>query len=204
MPSFSAPDLRPLAVFDFDDTLIEGDSLWSFFFLTSGYVRTCAALAEALAVLAWRTACRTGDGDRRTLLKSVLLRRLLKGRHKAELCPAIEALRRGLRWKTETRRKLMDHYAAGDHVVIATGSLNLYMPELLEELPHHALICTNVAVENGVITGAMPDGNCVRQRKAELVQAYMASRGPFGESWGYGNLPHDLPMLNLVKHRIVV
>ncbi|MDD3371960.1 MAG: haloacid dehalogenase-like hydrolase, partial [Alphaproteobacteria bacterium] len=67
-----------------------------------------------------------------------------------------------------------------------------------------ALICTDIGVENGVITGDMIHGNCVRLKKAERVEAWLAEHGPFDESFGYGNYPHDVPMLNLVKHRIIV
>ncbi len=62
------------------------------------------------------------------------------------------------------------------------------------------MICTTV----DIATGAMTSGNCVRRHKAEMVAEYMASHGPFGNSWGYGNLPHDLPMLELMKNRIVI
>ncbi|NTU76734.1 MAG: haloacid dehalogenase-like hydrolase, partial [Alphaproteobacteria bacterium] len=81
---------------------------------------------------------------------------------------------------------------------------DVYLSALLEKVPYDALICTRLQAKDDVLTGLMESGNCVRQRKAELVAAYLAAHGPFAESWGYGNLPHDLPMLALVQHKIIV
>lgn len=194
--------LQPLAVFDFDDTLIEGDSLWAFLsYAGGGTLRMSTAFVRATATLVvddWR------DESFRTLLKERLLRRLIAGKGCDELKPAVERLRGWRRWKEPIRQVLLDHYAKGHHVVIASGSLNLYMPRLIDDLPHHALICTDVAVVGGVVEGSMPNGNCVRKRKAERVATYMREHGPFGESWGYGNAPHDVPMMELMTHRVTV
>jgi phosphoserine phosphatase len=75
---------------------------------------------------------------------------------------------------------------------------------MVKNLPHHALLCTDVGVGDGVVIGDMPLGNCVRQGKAERVATYMKEHGPFGESWGYGNFPDDVPMMNLMKYRVIV
>ena len=74
----------------------------------------------------------------------------------------------------------------------------------MQDLPHDAIICTQIEVKDGAVIGTMVRGNCVRQRKAELVEEYLERNGPFAESWGYGNLPHDLPMLDLLKHRVII
>ena len=137
-------------------------------------------------------------------MKAYLLEKLLAGRAVSELAPSVGKLRNWRRWKDAVRKTLLQHHEAGHHIVIASGGLDLYLPELLKDLPHHALICTQVGVTNGTITGEMIFGNCVRLRKAELVAEYIEENGPFAEGWGYGNLPHDLPMLNLLKHRIII
>lgn len=200
--------LQPLAVFDFDDTLIEGDSLWAFLSYASGSaMRVLAATAGAsfkISAMRIRGGQRPDHATVRTMLKEELLQRLLAGRPCGELGPAVERLRSWRRWKEPMRQALLDHHAKGHHVVIASGSLSLYMPRMIDDLPHHALICSDVAVVDGVIEGSMPNGNCVRKRKAERVAAYMREHGPFGESWGYGNAPHDVPMMELMTHRVVV
>ncbi|MDP9195917.1 MAG: haloacid dehalogenase-like hydrolase, partial [Pseudomonadota bacterium] len=63
---------------------------------------------------------------------------------------------------------------------------------------------TDLEVVDGILTGRMDGGNCVRQEKARRVRAFLEQHGPFDETWGYGNRPHDIPMLDLLDHRIIV
>lgn len=206
----SAPAENPvpaIAVFDFDHTLIETDSFWYFLACIAGWPRTIGAFLESLGILLVRWARNRHDPvfrDTRTFVKDYLLRRILAGKKKSHLSSAVEKLRQRLRWKDPVRRALMEHHAKGHRIVIASGGLDIYLRELLKDMPHHDLICTRIEVRDDTLTGAMLSGNCVRLRKAELVAEYIAAHGPFAESWGYGNLPHDQPMLDLVKHRIVI
>jgi HAD superfamily hydrolase (TIGR01490 family) len=200
-------NLTGLAVFDVDDTLIKGDSFMPYLYHLRGRFKTMYALA-ASAIAYFRERPADHIVDMRTFLKDQLMRRLLKGVSVTDSNDAAEKLRIWRQWYAPMRDKLMDHYAKGHHIVIASGGLDLYLPEILKDITYHALICTEVGHEGGVITGQMTNGNCVRERKAELVSeyinAYVSKNGPIGESWGYGNYPHDVPMLQLVKHRVLV
>ena len=196
-----------LAVFDFDHTLIEGDSLWPFLVYAAGWPRALLALVEAVFSLARRYLADKKDpeiADYRTFIKTRMLRRLLAGRTVAELAPAIEKLRGWQKWNELMRRALLEHHDKGHRIVVASGGLDLYLPELLGDLPPRALICTRMEARDGVLTGEMLSGNCVRARKAEILANYILRNGPFAESWGYGNYPHDVAMLDLVKHRVIV
>jgi HAD superfamily phosphoserine phosphatase-like hydrolase len=194
---------RTIAIFDFDHTLIEGESFWAFLSFVVGWPRTIMAAVEGLALFAVQRI--TGKNvELRTFLKAHLLGRLIAGRRTDDFKPAIEKLRGWIVWKKPIHAALLDHHAKGHRIVIASGGLDIYLPELLKDLPHHAIICTTIGIQNGIVTGEMTFGNCVRDRKAELVTAYLAEHGGFTESWGYGNLPHDLPMLGVLKHRVVV
>lgn len=198
---------RTLAVFDFDDTLVQGDSFWPFLAYVAGWPRTGFALGAALFDFGLRRLKDKNDPalqDPRTFIKLQLMQRLLAGRTLASIAPALQKLRHWQKWYEPMRKELLEHKAQGHCVVIASGGLDLYLPTLLQDIPHDALICTETGVENSMITGTMPAGNCVRQRKAELVAAYITEHGPFASSWGYGNYPHDVPMMNLLKHRIIV
>ncbi len=198
---------RVLAVFDFDHTLITGDSMWPFLTDFAGWPRVLFSLSEAVLLLAIRYFKNKNDPaltDPRTFIKAHLLRHLLQGTPLHRFRPAIEATCRWQQWIAPMRQKLLDHHARGHHIVIASGSLDIYLPQLVKDLPHHALLCTRMEVIHDYTTGNMLSGNCVRQRKAEIVGEYIAAHGPFDESWGYGNFPHDVPMLNLLTHRILV
>ena len=195
---------KKVAVFDFDHTLVTGDSFWPYLSYAVGKAQTYAALVEGLARLSLRQVQGSVAEGGRTFMKDHLLRRLLAGKKLDDLKDAAVKTRA---WQTENApvmRALHEHQERGDKIVIASGGLGLYLPELLRDIPHDALICTDIGVENGIVTGAMINGNCVRLRKAERVGEWLAAHGPFEESWGYGNYPHDVPMMNLVKHRIIV
>jgi HAD superfamily phosphoserine phosphatase-like hydrolase len=161
------------------------------------------ALKHALFLSVWNSH-RPEAADPRTYIKAQLMQRLLAGRRPEKLTGALEKLYAWEKWNAPIKQKLMEHHEAGHHIVIASGGLDLYLSALLKDVPHNAIICTQAEVKNGVLTGKMANGNCVRERKAQLVAQYLAAHGPFAESWGYGNLPHDLPMLNLLKHRVIV
>lgn len=194
---------RKIAIFDFDGTLVKGDSLWPFLVAVAGWRRAGAAFARALGD-AVRPGRKTEDVDRRTLFKRRLLAQILTGRDLASLQPAREAIKAWPRWNEAVVARLRAHKAEGCHILVASGGLDLYLPDLLAGLPVDTLICTQMDVRDGVLTGAMRQGNCVRAEKARRVAAWLTEHGPFEESWGYGNLPHDVPMLELVQRRVII
>ncbi|MFA6280780.1 MAG: HAD family hydrolase [Bdellovibrionales bacterium] len=195
----SAPLPRVIAFFDFDGTLVKGDSLWPFLLEAVGPFRCFYALMTALTVYLMTGKTK----DRRTLIKSVMLEKALKGRNLESLAPAVARLCLWPRW-LESRDALQKHAEAGHYIVIASGSLDVYLKALLADVPHNAILCTEMESEGGVLTGRMKNGNCVRETKAERVAATMQAFGPIDESWAYGNAPHDLPMMKLVTHAVIV
>ncbi len=116
---------------------------------------------------------------------------------------AVAALQKQLRWLDRIRERLVWHKERGDTIAVASGGLDLYLPAILQDLGVDHLLCTEMAVADGRVTGLLK-GNCVRQEKARRVAALIAATGPYDEIWAYGNAPHDLPMMELATHKIVV
>lgn len=192
---------RVVAFFDFDGTLAEGDSLWPFLLAVRGPFYCLFALGFSVLHFLFNPS----GQDRRTVIKAKLLERILKGRSLEEIEPAIQRMKRWPRWLEATKGALLKHHEDGHLIVIATGSLDIYMKAILKDaLPYDELLSTEMEIVDGVLTGRMRSGNCVRTRKAQRVADYITVHGPFADSWAYGNLPHDLPMMELVKHRSVV
>ena len=189
---------RTIAFFDFDGTLSESDSLWPFLVAVVGTPACLFALLKGSVFYLFPCG-----RDRRTVVKEILLSSVLRGKTMRMLAPAIERMKSWPRWMKSVD-DIRRHYAAGHHVVIATGSLNLYIKEMLGDLPYHAILSTEMEIKEGVLTGKMAKGNCVRKRKAERVAEYLLEHGPFVDSWAYGNAPHDLPMMALTNHRVIV
>ena len=187
--------------------LITGDSFFPFLAAMVGWPQTVFALVEGLWLLAIGYIKNSDDPnikDYRTFIKSHLLYRLLAGKPTSQIAPAVAQIYKWQVWNKSIHKALLDHYAQDHHILIISGALDLYLPQLVKDLPQHDIICTQVEMRDGIITGTMLSGNCVRHRKAELLSKWLAVHGPFADSWGYGNYPHDLPMLNLLKHRIIV
>ena len=67
-----------------------------------------------------------------------------------------------------------------------------------------AVIGTDLEIVNGKLTGKLAGANCIRDEKARRVAEWVSQNGPFQESWGYGNRPHDLAMLALTDNPVVV
>jgi phosphatidylglycerophosphatase C len=192
-----------VAFFDFDGTLVAGDSLLPFLERLAGSSALWrGVVAASTAALG---AALSGDGDYRTRFKAALLKRLLTGVTTGEAAAAASSLRSWIVWHQPTLDALRWHAQAGHRIVIATGALSVYMPTLIADLPVHDLIATDIALDaHGRFSGLMAAGNCVRAEKARRVQAYMAQRGPFAASYGYGNPPSDLPFLALMQRASVI
>jgi HAD superfamily hydrolase (TIGR01490 family) len=194
-----------LAIFDFDGTLIAGDSLYPFVQMVAGRDRARAALIRAVEGAFRRHATGRPLGpDIRTTAKLLLLRTTLGGQPLSRAAQAAERLAGWIRWYPPMRDALIGHKRKGDRVLVATGALTLYMPQLLRGLDVDDIMGTDLAQQDGVLTGDIEGGNCVRAEKARRVRAYIERHGPFEQTWGYGNAPSDLPFLALMDHRTVV
>lgn len=219
-------DLPGLAVFDFDGTLARGDSLLPFLARVAGGDTLRRHLAGSVAGAASRrfpvrplagrhlpgreTLVKGGDAsdaddDFKTAFKRRLLRRCLAGVPLERAREAAAEMGAWVRWHTPLRDTLMRHADQGHRILVATGALTLYMPVLLADLPVHDLLGTEMAVgEDGLLTGEMVAGNCVRAEKARRLALWMEETGPYGRRWGYGNQPSDLPFLALMDEATVV
>lgn len=206
-PLAGTPPLLPrgVAFFDFDGTLIHGDSLLMFIGEVIGRRRAALAFVDALRSGLHRHARGRGPGvDLPGSIKTILLRRTLRGVPVPDALAAAERLAHRIRWHAPLVETLKAHRREGRRVVVATGALDIYMPALLRGLEVDDLLATGLEVVDGVLSGRLSTGNCVRLDKAARVSAWIARHGPCGETWGYGNRPSDLPMLALLDRRVVV
>jgi HAD superfamily phosphoserine phosphatase-like hydrolase len=191
---------KRVAVFDFDGTLVEGDSLWPFLVALRG--KPATVIAYAIAILSVGLGLAAGE-DKRTYIKDRVLRTLLHDVTPEQIQDAVKHLLHWRRWKQDVVDKLRAQKAAGCEIVIASGGLSVYLPQLLKGLPYDRLICSEMEWWDGRTTGYMKR-NCVRQNKAQCVAEDLKANGPYEESWGYGNLPHDRAMLDLVDNRTII
>jgi phosphatidylglycerophosphatase C len=196
-----APHAAPsLALFDLDGTLTRGDTLFTWMAVLLGRARAAAALTRALG------SARKPDAmaaDWRGRVKCAFLAHAA-GIEAERAAAAGAQVRKATRWRAPTVDALRAHAALGHRVVIVTGAPSLYLPALLADLPVDAVLGAELEARDGRLTGRLAAPNPVRAAKRARVAAWIEANGPFVERWGYGNAPHDLPMLTLVDHPIIV
>jgi phosphatidylglycerophosphatase C len=191
-----APDTRsrrgrPVAVWDLDGTLTRADTLVPFLRRVAG----TAAVVRALAFAASRDLPRQ---RRRSAAKALVLQRLLGGRELAEVDQVARDHAHRLRdtLRADSLRRWSWHRDNDHRLVIASASPGLYVHHLGRLIGADAVICTEMTVVNGRLTGALKGGNCRGPEKARRVLAHLIDQ-PASCVWAYANGAVDRPLLEI-------
>ncbi|MEM6903520.1 MAG: HAD-IB family phosphatase, partial [Pseudomonadota bacterium] len=190
---------RKLAVFDLDNTLSEGDTLVPWLIEIAGRGRLISALLQA----GWARLTAPSGADRRTVFKEALQIPCLAGVYLEAAEAAAQCVAAEIRWKQLAPDALVQHQSDGARILVATGAARLAAEHFISHRFGSDITVMGTELEvdgEGRLTGRLDGGNCVRQEKRRQVEAWIAEHGPFDEIWGYGNEPHDVPMLELVDH----
>ena len=189
-----------IAAFDFDGTLTKRDTLLPFLRRGLGWPRFLAALLLCSPWLA-AFALRLMPNH---VAKQKLLSWTLKNRTLAEMDDWTSS------WLAQdfpgqlqpwTLARLAEHQQAGHCCVMVSASPDVYLKRVAKQLGFDALLCTNMAVVDGRLTGQMQTPNCYGEQKVVRLQAWMTER--FGSSsnavidYAYGDTAGDQPMLKL-------
>ena len=177
---------KPYALFDFDGTLIRGDSIVRFvrYAHARGLTGAGGLARAALWAAAYGLHLTTAERAKRESLS------FLAGREQAGV-------------EEELRRR----HAEGAEVLLVTASPSFYLEALKEELPIQRIIGTRMHVENGVYTGLIAGENCRGVQKPLRLAEDLAARGDmvdYAASWAYGDSAGDAPMLALCGHKVGV
>ncbi|MBI1759667.1 MAG: HAD-IB family hydrolase [Actinobacteria bacterium] len=96
------------------------------------------------------------------------------------------------------------HAAAGDLLVLVSGSFSACLDPLSRHLAADETICTQPEIRAGTYTGRITV-SMVGQSKAAAVARLATERGiSVAQSWGYGDHISDLPLLETVGHPVIV
>ncbi len=128
--------------------------------------------------------------------------------------PQEGVLEAGRRWYAEASaqpgffrpnvlERLREHQAAGDRVVLVSGSFDPPLRPLADDLGVDMLFCTRLEVHDGRYTGAISEA-MIDDDKRRAVEAYLSTLGTVSQTWGYGDHPSDLPLLERVGRPVVV
>lgn len=185
-----------LAAFDVDGTLIRGDSYLRYlvFVLVRRPSRWLRAPLLGLAVLLFVIGARNN-----TWLKAFFLRQVLATldpQREMRLTRAFVAILVRGRLKPGGVRRLREHQAAGDTVILLSAGLESYLTLLGRELGADAVLSTMVERDDaGRITGRLRGENCYGPAKVERLQAFRLDRAAGERLYAYCDHASDLPLL---------
>ncbi|MCS6946586.1 MAG: HAD-IB family hydrolase [Steroidobacteraceae bacterium] len=197
--------MTQLVFFDLDGTISRRDTLLQYLaaFLWRRPWRW-PRLVVALPAL-WRFVTRRAD---RGELKGALLHAVLGG------CRAPVIERHTERWiaqfvprgcRADALAAVRAHQAQGDHLILMSASVDLYVPRLAAALGMHEAICTATRWRaDGRYDGRLQGANCRDQEKARRMRERLRSQPTRGRVWAYGNSRPDLPHLRLAERAILV
>lgn len=194
-----------LAIFDLDNTLIDGDSdyEWGQFLVENHIVdgkeyerenahyfeRYQAGTLDIMAFLAF-TLKPLAQHDREQLNKwhALFMQR--------KILPMIGDKARALVEK---------HRQAGDTLVIITATNRFITAPIAREFGIDHLIATDPEIKNGRYTGKVTGTPCFKEGKVERLREWLeANQHNLNDSWFYSDSHNDLPLLNLVAHPVTV
>ena len=189
-----------LALFDFDGTLIPGDSVA--YYLRFAREEGAVSMGEFLRAL-WAATLygmkRMTDADSKSIGLAFRKRHDQKYLDELDrkfvqqvLLPKVYA---------DGKKQIAAHRQEGSILVLVSASTENYMRFVAEELGFDAVLCTPIE----------PDGtiqrNCKGEKKVQRIKDWLTENGrtaDFPSSFAYGDSKSDLPMLRLVGHPIQV
>ena len=190
-----------VAAFDFDGTLTRKDTLLPFLRLGLGWSRFWSVMVRCSPWLIG-FALRVVTNH---VAKCRLLHLALAGRATLEVegwaSHWLTALPSQLR--SDVMAQLAGHQRAGHCCILVSASPDVYMRQVAKHLGFDALICTEMAVSDGVLTGALRAANCHGEEKVARLKHWMAEQQLQRECmtlYAYGDTKGDKPMLRMADH----
>ena len=185
------------AFFDFDGTLIRGDSFGLFARFAVGRAAFFKAVfISSPWIIAWKLRCISNSKAKERLFGN-----LFAGMPYADFKRYGEALSIESRIKFDTVRRLREHVANGDTVVIVTASMSEWIAPWAKGYGVDTLLTTAPEVDpaTGRLTGRFLGANCHGAEKARRITERFGSLKD-AEVWAYGDSAGDDAMLALADH----
>lgn len=203
-----------IAVFDLDKTLTRRDTFLPFLL---GYLRRrprrvwrLPLLPLALVRIVFVLSRATGHGPRatqqtRTRVKQAVLRAFLGGASHAGVAAwgevyAERVMAEGLR--PGCLAALRKHQAAGERVLLATASFDVYVEPLARRLGIEEVVCSRIAWDAAGRAAGIDGGNCRDHEKLRRVQARLGNDG--SGVIAYSDSHADLPLLAWAERGVAV
>ena len=199
------PIAKPIviAAFDFDGTLTKRDTFMPFLACGLGWPRFLLALLKCSP---WLVAFVL-----RLIPNHVAKQKLMLATLKNKTTTQMDDWTS--RWLAQsfpgqlqswTMARLAEHQQLGHCCVMVSASPDIYLKRVAQQLGFDALLCTEMAVVDGRLTGLMKTPNCHGEQKVLRLKAWMAEQfGADAEGatlYAYGDTSGDKPMLRMAAY----
>jgi phosphatidylglycerophosphatase C len=190
------PARATVAAFDVDGTLTVHDSVMPF-------LRSLRGLPGLAASFLRRPLHSVGSLVRRDrdALKAIAVSSL-RGLGRDEVWERGERFADDVlpRWlRADTLGRLHWHRDQGHRIVFVSASLRPYLDPLAAALGVEAVLCCELAVAGGRLTGEIDGRNCRGAEKQRRLEGWLAAQGLTRSDvavWAYGDSAGDRPMLD--------
>lgn len=196
---------RPVrvAVFDLDGTITKRDTLIPYL---AGWLRSHPGRALQLWRLPGALLRYALLGRDRGRLKTDLLRIAIGPAERAEVLAWSDTFVAGLRppfLHEKALAAIRRHREAGDHLVLLSASVDLYVPLIGARLGFDETVCTGVRWRGGRLDGRLTTENRRGEEKRRVVEGLRARFAP-ARFAAYGNAVSDFAHLAVVEEPLVV
>ncbi|WP_084488105.1 HAD family hydrolase [Cobetia crustatorum] len=209
--SLPMPLTTGLAIFDLDDTLLDGDAtgLWTDWQIQQGWIKDGD---EYRAI--WTRQMEdymAGNLDMEDHLEHLLSP--LIGRNVAAVTAEVEYFIEAElipRLFSEGLERIAWHQAQGHQVVIISASTAQLVAPLAKRLGVDAALATALEIDKDCYTGQATGIRTFRDGKLDALKAWQAEQQPaqtdmrMQPCWGYSDSRNDLPLLEFVDHPYAV
>ena len=196
---------RKVAIFDLDGTITDTDTYRAFLL---GFLARTPARWARLPLLVLAAAARHAGLRDNHWLKLFFLTHVLAGASRDRLERYTESfcdrmLARHVR--LGAAREIARAKAAGDLLVLASASPDLYVTPLAQRLGFDRVVATTTRFgADGRLAAEMPRGNCHGEMKRARVLADQSDWGTHGETRFYTDCHSDLPLMEAVDRPIAI
>ena len=191
------PPRRVVAVFDFDGTVTDRDTLVPFLVLAFGRVRVAAAFA-ALAGSGLGYLLRRVSIDE---FKRRVLRRLVAGASAQRLRALGPVHARALapRLRPDALARIGWHRAQGHRLVLVSSTLDLYLADAGAQLGFDDVLCSRLEARGERLSGELEGADCTGPEKLRRLEALLGDLRAH-ELHVYGDSGGDRELLAAADH----
>ena len=199
--------LTTYALFDFDGTLIRGDSI--ILFMRYAWQKKLCSVLDLFRFLVAGGLFTFGLLSPKRAKQMAL--HFLKGEQRDSYVSASEDFCKNVlipRLYPLAAEALQKHKTAGEPMLLVSASPTFYLEPLKNMLGFTEVLGTDMETdEGGRFTGKIVGINCRGEEKPLRIQAYLDKMGTqldTEHSSSYGNSTHDIPMLQLCQNAYAV